>query len=364
MDCRSKSLLSLLLLGLFSCSNSGKTGGGGGTKKPDETTTTTNTPEVGKVEDSAGFFVEITGDGKSLFNIHKGKDTFDEPCKINLGEIVDCYVDAEEMTFFAHDFALHYHVPSTMCSYVGIDPFYFINHETKFQTTSLNVFIGSNGAIGVDSNTDGVIDSSLGCYTSEGQATCCVGSYVENRYIWNAESGAYDTPTSNKVTRTLGSCIGGPATKSQPTSALGKPLGTFKWVNGKGISEEYKIESPSKHRVDNAWITNYFNTADNAGSLPVAFYNDIDPTAGTNYLGHPYYTIACLDSADEVLAMVNIQLREWNTKAAYDARKTTPTNHDESGFEATPFGVFPKNDYVDWLDIVNSSFDYPGFEYK
>ena len=308
--------------------------------------------------------MEITGEGKSLFNIHKGKDTFDEPCKINLGEIVDCYVDAEEMTFFAQDFALHYHVPSTMCSYLTTTPFYFINRETKLQTTALNVFLDRNGSIGVDSDTNGTINTTLGCYSSEGQATCCVGTYVENRYIWNAQSGAYDTPTSTKVTRTMEQCLGGPAMKSQPLNSFGRPSTTFQWVNGKGISAEYKFESPSKHSVDNAWITNYFNTADNAGSLPVAFYNDIDPTAGTFNVGHPYYTFSCMDSADEVLAMVNIQLREWNTKAAYDARKTTPTNHDEGGFESTPFGSFPKNDFDDWLDIVNSSFDYPDYTYK
>lgn len=323
-------------------------------------------PPVGEIKEESGFFVEVLGEGKDQFNMHKGLETFDEPCKIALGETVDCYVDAEEHSFYARPFSLHYHAPPSMCSYVSVMPFYFVNRQTKLQTTNLNVYLDKNGDVGTaDTNLDGVVDSTgLGCYSKGTTATCCVGTYTESVYIWNKEEGSYEDPTPTVVERTFAECLGGPATKSQPLTLMGLPVLTFEWVEKVGISKEYVVETPSKHVVGPAWITNFAKISEHGGRVPAAFQYDIDPGAGTVNIGHPYYTITCHDTAWETLAQTNIQFREWNTKAAYEARKTAATNHDELGVESSPFGTHPKNDYSDWLDFETAGVTVPGFEYK
>ena len=91
---------------------------------PEPTPTPGTNPPVGTIEEDAGFFVEVTGDGKDMFNLHKGDDTFDEPCKMgDSDKIINCIVDAEEQSFYARPFSLHYHAPPSLCSYVSFQRF-------------------------------------------------------------------------------------------------------------------------------------------------------------------------------------------------------------------------------------------------
>jgi hypothetical protein len=357
-------LSALALMLTCSCGKSGGGGGGGGTpNKP----AVVPTPAPGQVEDSAGFFVEVlTGNesAKQFFNMHKGLATFDEPCKGELGKIVDCYLDAEEWTLFSQAYSLHYHVPSNMCSYVSFDPFYFVNRDTKW-TTSLTKYTDKNGAIGSAVGADNLVSSTdFGCYTEKGDPVCCVGEYPERSFVWNTTNNAFDQPTVTIVNRTIDKCLGGPATTSQPKTKFGVPRRTFQFVEGKGISAEYKFDALVDHQVSTGWVANYFNPAEHGGGPPQAFDFDIDKDAGVKKYGQPYYTIACHDSAWETLATIRIQIREWNTKTNYLARKTEPTKHDEVGFESEPWATEGRNDSMDWLDFQLASRVHPGYEYQ
>jgi hypothetical protein len=350
---------------VFGCSSGGSATG---TKKPTEAQTPidpeTGNPPVGTVKDDSGFFIEVLGDNRAFFNMHKGLNTFEEPCKIVAGEVVDCYVEAEEASFFIHDFTLHYHVPSSLCTYVEVSPFYFINRQTRFIPVSLNVFVDRNGNIGTDSNTDGVIDSSLNCAVKSGSPVCCVGKYIQTTYKWDLASNSYSEPTSVEVDRTLAQCLGGPATLTQSANAFGLPISTVQYVKDKGISDEYKVSPLIGHTGSQvAWNVNYFNPAQHGNAPPVAFNYDISNGDGL-YIGNPYYRFTCYDSAWENIAEARIQLRDWNTKAAYNDRATNPSNHDETGYESSPFGTKPKNDFEDWYDFQTRSITYPDIDYK
>jgi len=324
-------------------------------------------PPVGKVQDDAGFFVEVLSaeaSEKSRFNLHKGLTSFDEPCKGEVGKVIDCILDAEESSLAIHPFSLHYHLPSSMCAYVSVEPFYFVNRKTKL-TTRLTKYIDSAGTVGIDNDQNGTVDTQdFGCYTTEDEAVCCVGEYSETTFTWDAIEGKYGSPSTKPVKRTLDRCLGGPGSVSQPKTAMGVPRRSFRFVEGKGISDEYKFAPLAEHGVGPGWIANYFDPTQHNNNPPQAFADDIDPGAGEEKLGNPYYTFACHDAALETLASIRVQIREWNTVADYEARRDDPTKHDETGSEADPWSDQDKNDWPDWLDHETSLTKFPNYSYK
>ena len=363
-------LVAVSLLGSFIACSQGGSGGSGGTT-PNKPTVIPN-PPVGTVEDAAGFFVEVLPGNEGVaefFDMHKGLSTFEEPCKGELGKIVDCYMDAEEWTLFAHSYSFHYHVPSDMCAYVSVEPFYFVNRQTK-RTSGLVKYTDKNGQIGIDEDRNGEIEpeKSWGCYAEKGDPICCVGEYVETSFVWDPAAadgvGAYGAPTTANVDRAIDKCLGGPATTSQPKTKFGVPRRTFKFVERKGISEEYKFDALSDHQVGTGWVANYFNPAEHGNKAPSAFDFDINTGVGEEKYGNPYYTIACHDSAWETLAAIRIQIREWNTKSNYYARSTEPTKHDEIGNESDPWPTEDRNDLPDWLDWQTVGVVHPEYEYQ
>ncbi|MCX6116943.1 MAG: hypothetical protein NT027_05340 [Proteobacteria bacterium] len=354
-----------------SCSVGGK--GGGSDRSPAETGPTpgatptpapnpNNYPPPSIIKEEAGFFVEVLGEAKDRLNMHQDLTTFDEPCRINGTEkIINCYVEGEEATFFTQSFSLHYHAPPSLCTYIVTDPFYFVNRKTKWQTTTIDVSIDKFGIAGVDSDSDGDVDSDFGCYTNGNEPTCCIGKYFETSRTWLKDINAYSTTSVRTVDRSAAACLGGPATKTQPISLRGFPQATFEFIQGVGTSKEYNIESTASHGIPPAWNLNFYDKADHGGTLPEAFSANIGLT---DNIGNPYYSFICTDSAFEVIAQINITLREWNTKAAYDARKTAPTAHDEVGAEPDPFSSHDKNDWNDWKDFEAATIKFPGLEYK
>ena len=143
---RSYFYLFIILIAINSCSKAG--GGpppapGPTTPEPtkpsiDPTKETPTNPPVGKIDEAAGFFVEVLGEGRASFNMHKNLETFDEPCKLGASDkIIDCYVEGTEAAFYERPMSLHFHVPSTMCTYMVASPFYFVNRKTKLQTATI-----------------------------------------------------------------------------------------------------------------------------------------------------------------------------------------------------------------------------------
>jgi hypothetical protein len=323
-------------------------------------------PIVGKVDDKAGFFVQVMSerDVRSKLNLHKGPTTFDEPCKGELGKVVDCYMDAEELTLSTVGFSFHYHVPKSMCSFVVFEPFYFVNRLSK-RTNSLTRFIDKTGAVGIDNNTDGTVDSTdFGCYSPGGTPECCVGEYPQTTFIWDPETNKYGAPITEHVSRTLEKCLGGPASKTQSKDAFGVPLATTSFVKNKGISAEYSFEPLGTHGVGTGWVANFFDPKQHGDKAPKAFNDDIDSSDKIETYGNPYYKVACLDSAGETLAEIRVQIREWNTAVKYEARGSDPGGYDDTGDESDPWTSDGKNDFMDWLDFEKAGIIYPGFDFK
>lgn len=364
---------------ISACGQSGSTSGGGGNNggsggKPEQNTP--ENPAPGTVSDVAGFIVKLTGEASSLFSIHKDESTFSEKCEAKLGEKVTCVVDSSEEHFTMQDFNLHYHVPKSMCDYLTVRPYYFVNHKTKWQTSTLHTYVDRNGVFGIDGNNSGVIGDDpsdsidIGCYAEKNEPVCCVGKYNWVKHSWNPEalpSAGYQIAEPVEVNNTMHKCVGGIATKTQPLSSFGVPIGSKYYVAENGRSEVYEIKGTDNTLIGQAgivWNVNYFNAANHpaTGGIPNALNYDIDPSAGVFRFGHPYYSFTCYDDGWEAKAEINVMLRDWNTKAAYENRVNAPNAYHETGFETTPFGTKPINDNFNWQDIEDPANGF-GSEY-
>ena len=369
-----KNILGSLLLStiVYGCGTKDSSSNGGGPAKPAPTTPEETPPGV--VSDEAGFFVKLVGDTSKIFSIHKGISTFDSTCKAALGEQVNCFVEGEEQSFAYHKISLHYNIPKTMCDYVMVTPFYFVNRQTTRMDTDLVTYTDKNGRLGIESGTpDGTItdaESDIGCYTKENKPICCVGKYNWINHVWQKGDtktppipDGYDLsgpPAPSPMEVHYDSCLGGPATLTQPKTYWGLPVSTYEWVSGTGVSKVYEISESQKSVYEShgiSWNVNFSKSADhlnttNTSGFPYATQYDVDASpSGKTLIGEPYYRIGCYDTAWETKAEILIQLRDWNTKAAYEARATAPDNYHEEGMESTPFGVKPINDNWNWKDI-------------
>jgi hypothetical protein len=349
---------------ISACGQSGSSSGGGGSggtpTKPSQQNTPEN-PAPGTVSDSAGFFVALRGDYAELFSIHKGETAFSEKCEAKAGEKIFCNVEGEEQRFAAHDVSLHYHVPKNMCEYIGVMPYYFVNRRSKLQTSTLHTYLDKNGDFGsaIDNTTDLVTNTDFGCHLSEElKPICCLGKYNIVSHTWSKEENGFLLATTG-VNHTAEQCLGGPAVDSQPKTALGIPTGTYYYIPGEGRSATYDLKGTdsivsARHSI--VWNVNHFNPSDHTAppavdGIPNAMNYDIDAGPGTIRIGHPYYTFTCYDAAWEIKAQINVLLRDWDTKAGYEARATSPTGYRDTGMEDSPFGNKPKNDNWNWKDI-------------
>jgi hypothetical protein len=241
------------------------------------------------------------------------------------------------------------------------EPFYFVNRKTKYFTPAdnLTVYVDKNGAIGKHYETvNNTIDQALDCYSEGKDATCCVGKYTETFSSYDTTTSSWTKPERSVVTRSLSSCLGGPASISEDRDTLGFIVPKFQAVEATGTTADYKIPGTWKQQTGIAWSANYFEAADHAGGIPSVF----NYSAGNGVtLGNAYYTLSCFDRAWDLNSQIRIQLRDWNTKTDYEARRTAPTIHDRVGNEPSPYGSKPINDLLDWKDLEGAGILIPNF---
>lgn len=346
----------------------------GGCKKKDAApgSDSLGNPPVGTVDDTAGFYMRYRTNEKYTYNMHKDDTTFDAECRVADADIasgstnadITCYLEGYEGDFYYQGVNLQYNVPSTTCAYVTFVPYWYIVYEIGAGPTTVQIDTDKNGAVGVDTNNDGTIDGATAtCLfdnSTKGGPNCCTGTYNLTTRSWDATKAppAYGPPvTTTGLTwgGTPSSCISGPATDTQTKDKNGLPRGDIYFVEGSGINKLYKIAGPNgpppdgKDKRSNIWISNFYLTADHGGLKPPGLRS----VAGGGFTVAPadMFTLTCLDRAFEVKARIKLFIREWNTKADFDARKTAPANHSLVGTETSPVSGEPLNDVFDWKDF-------------
>lgn len=338
-------------------------------KKTTDSETTTENPPVGTVDDTAGFYVRHITTSNYTYVTHAGDSTFSEECKAESGEDITCITEAKELDLYYNGIQIQYNIPSTLCSYVRFQPFYYFARLGGTGPTAVLTDTDSAGAVGVDPGNTGTITgpATTTCqydYTSEIPAgpNCCEGTYTTVARTWNATTNSYDVeaPSLASWGGAISNCLLGPAMDTQTKAKNGFPRPTITYVDGTGLNATYKIAAPIENaRGGNIYLANYFAAADHAGAphagYPAAFY----PTG--SIATSMYYQWECVDRSEEVIARIRLQIREWNTDAAFADMENTPTGYDVGSTEAAPFSAYDNNDFYDWKDVGSGNV-FPGFD--
>lgn len=350
----------------------------------------------GQVVDGVGFFIKVINTSEVNARLHRtsrswGYDiTFpvtdlatelNTECKVPLGTTgaaadITCIMEIEELDLFFHDLDIQIHVPSSMCSYVRERPYWFYAYEVgRGPSTASHEVLAGGTIVDVNNTLDGEPVCPNFDYTKIGGPNCCFGDFIHTVTTHNSD-GTFSVSSSEKSwDGDFGSCLAGPAIKTQTLDGNGLPLATITYVEGTGINKTYTIPAAINQAVgelkvrNNYWAANFYNPSDyGALASPPAFFEK--PLAMQNpalFSSPPTesvyrqsamdnYEILCLDRADDFIARIRMLIREWNSEADFASPAGDP---DQTGFDAVTGDEI--NDRDDWLDLIGMGVDFPAF---
>ncbi|MFN0061151.1 MAG: hypothetical protein ACKVPX_01340 [Myxococcaceae bacterium] len=360
--------------------------------------------EVGVVSEGA-FFVRTLDEDKFPFFI-RGPEGLVEQCQILTGQAsqdVTCYLEMMEGDVHFQPLTLRYNVPSQMCEYFEFRNYHYYNFEVGHGASSIVILKDVNllgDVVSATCTADGV-DCSMSREAfvnvqtetatcafdySPDLPNCCFGRYamsVTTRADTDGNPGTPPVVTTSSSLRDWGgaleACLSGPAATDAawPRTVLGRPIAKLWDVNDKGINGGYRIEAPinisgypGTFHTANFFTDGLHNhsglvTPGRISRLPYAL-DPIDDRSGTDisgtYFGAPTqdaYEFRCLDKAYEVINRIRVYVREWNTKAefeAFGASAGAAGNPDVVGRESVDceyeLDLSGCNDGADWDDLV------------
>ncbi len=341
-----------------------------GCQKKDTDTPATPPPAQG--DEEAGFSVALkyyAADGeddttfayrKSYMRqlLHKGASTFDETCKAEVGEDIECILESDEEDLYHYGAGFEFNVPPDMCEYIYQVPYLYYGLSAGNGVGTITVdTVGAQ--TGSDANSDGdladageLTDPTV-CQYDHGPdyPNCCGGTYTRINRTWNGAS--YDlesVTTGNAWGGKTSNCIDGPAQKlgDWPKDKNGTARVRALWTYGVGSKLTYQIYAPISSasggpRGNNIFAASWYDPADHGATTPTAMISGD--------------SIACMDRDGELIARIRLSVREWNTKIAFEAMTDSPDDHSLTGAEDSPFGTFPLNDWNDWKDVGSG---FPG----
>jgi hypothetical protein len=410
-----KSVLCLVILGLpilflSSCAKEGSTdaaSGDGGDDGDDGNGGGGNNPPIGSI-DNNDFWVRLYDSGKFPFHAHKSTGFSDE-CKIPFAtslSAIDCNVEVNELDLYFNKIQFHYNVPTGMCDYLRITPYYFYNQEIGYGPSDvvINVTYDSTNAV---VTSDCVVDGTAGPCTlnnavpnyrelnfdlttagatcvydrsASGGNNCCFGNYIMTQNVTRIPStGPPNITTSVRTDSKWGGnrigCYGGHVRTSGWTliSYLGFPLSSLQYVGGaQGLNNTTNlpplIDEPKGS--DTMTVANYYSTSGLhnhvdigtgliSSSLPY-FIDPIDDRSGTLLSAtSDAWTFDCLDKAYEVKNRIKLYIREWDVYSdylTYISSAGVTVNPDRSGVEGggNCSGIGDLcNDFWDLDDVPN-----------
>jgi len=353
----------------------------------EETTTDPTELVEGEVNDAAGFKVAVGPDVTYPAFIHpKDSSDWTEECKIEATEVLTsaadkyCVYEGREEDLHYQGGALHYNVPTEMCSYFVVRPYWYYQYETGNGPAAFSYDIDEDGKMGQDTNNDGTINTTetssplaaflnetLTCdydYTGSDGPNCCLGEYTATIRTWTTDlngdgtSGDSGYPSTNTTETgewggSAGDCLSGSAVDTQEKNDEGYPIPSEYYVDGTGINDIYTIASPSsKDKGSNLYIAN----ADFGGT---AGAKEVDDDLFGDQRGATkrsrYYGFECYDRAFELQARIRVEIQDWNQEAEFALQSAgDPDSGDDpaTDLEDTPFGDEPINDHFDWHSFV------------
>ncbi len=363
------------------------------------------------VVDPSMFYVGVDSTVNDIAHVHQ-EGLFGNACSIKSDSTlnqVNCMIEVPEAELYMHGLVMKYNVPSGMCRYLERSTYWYYNNEVGYGPSSIaitrtytdNVLTASQcsfngGAFGSCVGTEAVVDP-----TNESpQITCvydhskeengkngCLGTYALSITTTTVVSAPFSTNTTVTGSRvswggSVRNLIGGAARyDGWPLDNLGYPMIRKTPAHLGLLNNLYTLPAPiNTIGVSSTMeLANYYTPSLNnhdgfltgrISPLPYAI-DPIDDFSGDSiFPGNSKYTFECLDQADEVLNIINVTVREWDTYQDYYDYVTTkgvtevPDRRVGSeGGNCTGISG-PCNDYIDLDDMaalfVSYSTNLPG----
>jgi hypothetical protein len=317
---------------------------------------------TGVVNDPAGFYVRAFN--ATTHNYFDHLDTtidstgttvgnFLSECKIasgTTGKDIYCLIEGKEEDIWYYGVKLHYNIPTGMCSYFMMVPYYFYMMEphigpaamsyTKDGTTKAISLVTTNDPY-VTIDAEGKVSCAADYSTQfDGAPNCCEGKYEIT--VTNVNPVNVNTIIKGDFGGKAGNCLAGPATKLDKQSS-GYPFVPIYNVEGIGKNDTFQTDRPIEQRLfgdiqpqSNVLVANYMDiTNDHLGVVPQA----IDPTA-SGLVALPstdrYYSFYCMDRGFDLVNRIRVQVRSWDTKVQYDGALAGLTNTTYPNCAACP----------------------------
>lgn len=354
--------------------------------------------------------------------VEKGSESFEDTyCILDLNEAdIGVLGQAEE------GIPIQYNIPREMCEYTTfIAPWHWNQrsgigpkevHECKLTSLGENAqektFIRVPPDGGWIEQTDDQEQSCEYDLSKSGLSNCCFGKAKAIPYKGTGYSSRdcqpdpESDPTDKEWGGDLKNCIGGPLRSSgwEAYQKVSIPDETGKisyelefpiqnifssWTEGE--RETFMVgpviagvvlpsSTPSTNHFDGIEDL-LFTSSNNCPNCPLMFFpddlkkNDLNQTILP--IGHPYFTLECLDSNFETLHRVHLTIREWNTKEELlnfkdsDGRSGDPDIEGEEGSDCSFYDSdeilrdthSQCNDFLD-LDDHTTLNRYPNIQYE
>lgn len=308
-------------------------------------------------EDSFG--IGISADITYPIRIHQ-LNTPNQACSVKQGSPeaeITCVIEMDELDLYALGLKYDIVAPEGMCDFVFYSSYMFENFEIGEGPTEVSWTVDENGQITDEVNSfEGVprcqYDYSWQYPPSAEAPNCCIGTYT--RKVKHVKPGKGDNAEpEEKITESEGIWYGNPAEcyhgaayidKDVVFSANGWPMMKFIYIDREAMVKTIEYHGLSAHFWSNVPLANFYDPADHENDMPVAF-KGID--------SRPFYDFQCLDDAEEIIAHIQLVVREWNEEAEFDANGDPDSEGIEPGWET------PLNDIADWADLTPGNTEYP-----
>lgn len=360
--------------------SSGNGGGGSG-----------SSPAVGEEpSDEAGFFLSLTSTSASV-TLHQAdveysdlqneaRTNFSEACKITTSDLssatesdILCIAELEELDLFFGALSLQYHVPPSMCSYVGVMPYYFYGAEPGTGPSQVSYETQADGDI-VDNSTQAGGGTSGGAavcdydYSAAGGANCCVGTYAITHTNYTVDPPETTTEAGQEWGGQVSACLFGPVTNWQFFNLQNFPLSSIAYVDQVGFNGTLDLSAAIDQDaglISNAWSANFYDPDDHTdtagiGSVPAGENADRpvplripENVTGTDaYFPSDTFNFICYNRSQERKARIRLMIRDWNIANIAEG-------NDPNAIVDPAYPTDDANDRFDWKDFDDLDILYP-----
>lgn len=254
-------------------------------------------------------------------------------------EEVNCRIDQSELDLYGSGMAFELYIPTGTCEYVVYQHPQFETWEVGTGPTLVSYTFDAFGNFTDEVNS---INGVPYCQYDYGwlntdAPNCCTGDYQIQASVVDPVTGVPDTT----ISPTLGwggresDCYDGAAFADPEASYAtnGFPLATIVPLYGAEFQKRFQWDALSTDYFSNMVLASYYDPNDHDGMAPEGLMADYSYT---------HHTIECYDHAEELLARITLDVREWNEESEYDAEG----NPDTTGTE--PVTGLPIDDRDDW----------------